>query len=55
MAYPATGQTGAAWQRKTLAVVETHLNRREALSEMLERYLVFSAEGSPVHCWPHAK
>ena len=51
----ATGQTGAVWQRDTLAVLEPSLDRYAALSEMLERYLKLSAEGLPVHEWPQTK
>jgi hypothetical protein len=51
----AMGQTGAAWQRNTLAVLEANSNRDAALSEMLERYLKLSMEGLPVHQWPQTK
>jgi gamma-glutamyl:cysteine ligase YbdK (ATP-grasp superfamily) len=48
----ATGQTGSAWQRATLAVLERERNRHEALVMMLERYLKNAATGAPVHTWP---
>src|SRR6266536_1046928 len=48
----ATGQTGAAWQRRTLAALEPRLGRRQALAAMLERYLECAATGQPVHTWP---
>jgi len=48
----ATGQTGAAWQRATLAVLERDHGRREALPEMFKRYLCHADTGQPVHTWP---
>lgn len=48
----ACGQTGAAWQRATLAALERHLDRDHALAAMLERYLDHAATGRPVHTWP---
>lgn len=48
----ATGQTGAAWQRATLAAAEQCHDRRRALAIMLDRYLQHSATGQPVHTWP---
>lgn len=48
----ATGQTGAAWQRATLARLERGRNRHEALAMMFERYLANAATGRPVHTWP---
>lgn len=48
----ATGQTGAAWQRATLAAAEQCHDRRGALAIMLDRYLQHSATGQPVHTWP---
>jgi Glutamate-cysteine ligase family 2(GCS2) len=48
----ASGQTGAAWQRRTLAALEGHTGRTEALPELLERYLELQAGGDPVHTWP---
>ncbi|MDX1650691.1 MAG: glutamate--cysteine ligase, partial [Myxococcota bacterium] len=47
-----TGRTAAAWQRAWLAALEPAQGRRAALAAMLERYLVLSAEGRPVHDWP---
>jgi hypothetical protein len=48
----ATGQTGAVWQRKTLAALEARLGREGALQAMLERYLACAATQQPVHTWP---
>jgi len=48
----ATGQTGAAWQRRMLARFEADHDRRHALAMMLERYLLHSETGEPVHTWP---
>jgi hypothetical protein len=50
----AAGQTGAVWQRRTLAALEGgRTDRREqALGELLERYLELQAAGDPVHTWP---
>ena len=46
------GQTGAVWQRRTLAALEEKADRDQALSELLERYLELQATGEPVHTWP---
>jgi hypothetical protein len=48
----ASGQTGAAWQRLALAVLEPELGRERALAAMLERYLHHQRTGEPVHTWP---
>jgi hypothetical protein len=48
----ASGQTGAVWQRTTLASAERGLDRQGALAVMLERYLQCAATGQPVHTWP---
>jgi hypothetical protein len=48
----ATRQTGAAWQRKVLAIAEQRLNREDALAAMLERYLRCAASQQPAHTWP---
>ncbi|HEV8653763.1 MAG TPA: glutamate--cysteine ligase [Actinomycetes bacterium] len=48
----AAGQTGAAWQRRTLATLEPRLGRERALAAMLERYLQYAATDQPVHTWP---
>jgi gamma-glutamyl:cysteine ligase YbdK (ATP-grasp superfamily) len=45
-------QTGASWQRQVLADLEERLERRRALAVMLERYMVLSESGEPVHTWP---
>jgi hypothetical protein len=47
-----TGQTGAVWQRRMLAVLEPRLGREGALAAMLERYLQYAATDQPVHTWP---
>jgi gamma-glutamyl:cysteine ligase YbdK (ATP-grasp superfamily) len=47
-----TAQTGAAWQRRTLAALEPRLGRERALAAMLERYLAHQELGEPVHTWP---
>jgi hypothetical protein len=47
-----TAQTGAAWQRRTLAALEPRLGRERALAAMLERYLQHQEVGDPVHTWP---
>jgi hypothetical protein len=47
----ATGQTGAVWQRRTLAALEPRLGREGALAAMLQRYLEHAATGQPVHTW----
>jgi hypothetical protein len=59
------GQTGAVWQRRTMAALEDggsggrtprppegRADRDEALGELLERYLELQATGDPVHTWP---
>jgi gamma-glutamyl:cysteine ligase YbdK (ATP-grasp superfamily) len=48
----ASGQTGAAWQRATLAAAERGHDRERALAVMLERYLQCADSGLPVHTWP---
>jgi hypothetical protein len=48
----AAGQTGAVWQRRTLAALEPQLGREQALAAMLERYLEHQRTGDPVHTWP---
>lgn len=50
----ATGQTGAAWQRATLAAARQHHNAERALAVMLDRYLQCAETGLPVHTWPIA-
>lgn len=47
----ATGQTGAVWQRRTLAALEPRLGRERALAAMLQRYLESAATDQPVHTW----
>jgi hypothetical protein len=48
----ATGQTGARWQRRTLAALEPRLGRERALAATLQRYLEYAAGDQPVHSWP---
>jgi gamma-glutamyl:cysteine ligase YbdK (ATP-grasp superfamily) len=48
----ASGQTGAVWQRRTLAELEPRLGRERAIATMLERYLALSHSDRPVHTWP---
>jgi gamma-glutamyl:cysteine ligase YbdK (ATP-grasp superfamily) len=48
----ASGQTGAAWQRATLAAAERRHDRQRALAIMLECYLHCAGTGLPVHTWP---
>jgi hypothetical protein len=50
----ATGQTGAAWQRATLAAAERRHDRQRALAIMLDHYLQYAETGLPVHTWPLA-
>jgi hypothetical protein len=46
------GQTGAVWQRRTLAALEGKTGREQALARLLERYLELQGTGDPVHTWP---
>jgi gamma-glutamyl:cysteine ligase YbdK (ATP-grasp superfamily) len=46
-----SGQTGAAWQRRTLARLGERHARDAALAAMLERYLAHAETGAPVHAW----
>jgi hypothetical protein len=48
----ASGQTGAAWQRATLAAAEGRHDRQRALALMLDCYLQCADTGLPVHTWP---
>ena len=50
----ASGQTGAAWQRATLAHARRRHDRERALAIMLDRYLRYADTGLPVHSWPVA-
>ncbi|MFI5935500.1 glutamate--cysteine ligase [Actinoplanes sp. NPDC051494] len=49
-----TGRNGATWQVDTLHGLERegHLDRQDALHEMLRRYLPLMHENIPVHKWP---
>ena len=48
----ASGQTGALWQRATLAAARRHHDAERALAVMLDRYLRCAETGLPVHTWP---
>jgi hypothetical protein len=50
----ASGQTGAAWQRATLAAARRQHDPERALAVMLDRYLQCAESGLPVHTWPAA-
>ncbi len=45
-------RTGASWQRQVLDRLEAQMPRQDALAAMLERYLLLSESGGPVHTWP---
>ncbi|HWE90597.1 MAG TPA: glutamate-cysteine ligase family protein [Pseudonocardiaceae bacterium] len=48
-----SGQTGATWQRDTVARLEAAgADRPRALREMLGRYVELMYAGEPVHTWP---
>jgi hypothetical protein len=51
----ASGQTGAVWQRATLAAARRHHDPDRALAIMLDRYLQCAETGLPVHTWPAAR
>ena len=48
----ASGQTGAVWQRATLAAAKRRHDPERALAVMLDRYLQCADTGLPVHTWP---
>ena len=48
----ASGQTGAVWQRATLAAARRRHDPERALAIMLDRYLQCADTGLPVHTWP---
>ena len=50
----ASGQTGAVWQRATLAAARRRHNPERALAIMLNHYLQYAETGLPVHTWPAA-
>jgi len=50
----ASGQTGAVWQRATLAAAKRRHDLERALAVMLDRYLHYAETGLPVHTWPVA-
>lgn len=45
------GQTGAVWQRRALAALESSRSRDEALRALVGHYHARSREGGPVHTW----
>lgn len=48
-----TRQTGSSWQRDLVVSLErSGMKRREALAEMLHRYVELTNIGEPVHTWP---
>jgi gamma-glutamyl:cysteine ligase YbdK (ATP-grasp superfamily) len=49
-----TGRNGATWQAETLHALEGegHLDRRDALHEMLRQYMPHMHNNTPVHEWP---
>jgi hypothetical protein len=47
-----SGQTGAVWQRRTLAALGGGKPRPPALARLVERYIELSTQGRPVHEWP---
>jgi gamma-glutamyl:cysteine ligase YbdK (ATP-grasp superfamily) len=49
-----TGLNGAQWQVETVAKLEDdrQLDRRQALSAMMQRYCEHMRDGEPVHTWP---
>jgi gamma-glutamyl:cysteine ligase YbdK (ATP-grasp superfamily) len=47
-----SGQTGAVWQRRTLAALERGRPRDEALPALVERYHAAQLTGTAVHTWP---
>ena len=49
-----TGQTGAAWQKATVAALSNHgaAGRAEALRLMTQRYIDHMHTNEPVHTWP---
>jgi hypothetical protein len=51
----ASGQTGAVWQRATLAAARRHHDAERALAVMLDRYLQCAETGLPVHTWPASR
>ena len=50
--WAAAAQTGAVWQRATLANLERGRDRHHALAEMFGRYLQHADTAQPVHTWP---
>ena len=50
----ASGQTGAVWQRATLAAAKRRHAPERALAIMLNHYLQYAETGMPVHTWPVA-
>ncbi len=46
------GQSGAVWQRSMLELLEPGRPGDAALTQMVQRYVLLSTEGAPVHTWP---
>jgi len=46
------GQSGAVWQRSMLELLEPGRPSDAALTQMVQRYVLLSTEGAPVHTWP---
>ena len=46
------GQSGAVWQRSMLELLEPGRPDDTALTQMVQRYVLLSTEGTPVHTWP---
>jgi gamma-glutamyl:cysteine ligase YbdK (ATP-grasp superfamily) len=47
-----SGQTGAQWQRRTLATMEPRIGRARAMAATTRRYVDAMASREPVHTWP---
>ena len=49
-----TGRTGASWQSETFHHIdrEHHLDRPDAMRELLKRYVEHMHQNEPVHTWP---
>jgi len=49
------GQTGAVWQRRMLELIGPGQPSEAALEQLVQRYVLLSNEGTPVHDWPVEK
>ncbi len=47
-----SGRTGARWQRQRLEALTAVAGQAGALAQMLNEYMVLSAQGRPVSVWP---